>query len=193
MKKKLTALLAVLVLFSAGAVQAQQTAAAEVDGSWIHVRVQEDGQEKVNVNLPLQLVGAALEANTGKAGGLADDLHLDEEDDVSVEQLRRMWEEVRDTGDAEFVNLRDDGARIRVYREGERVHVKIDEDGKKKVRIELPAAIVDALLRGEGDRLNLPAAARELAKLDQGQIVQIDDEGSQVRIWVDRQSGTSGS
>lgn len=193
MKKKLTTVLAALVLFSAGALQAQQAADAEVDGSWIHIRVQEDGQEKVNVNLPLRLVGAALEANSGKAGGLAADLHLDEEDDISVEQLRRMWQEVRDTGDAEFVNVRDDDARIRVYREGERVHVKVDEDGKKKVRVELPAAIVDALLRGEGDRLDLSAAARELAKLDQGQIVQIDDEGSQVRIWVDRQSGAVGS
>ena len=104
-----------------------------------------------------------------------------------------MWRELRDADDADFVNVRDEGEHVRIYKRGDRVHVDVDEDGERKVRVELPAAIVDALLGAEGDRLDLPAAARELARAGEQQVVRIDDEGTRVRIWVDRASDSDGS
>ena len=190
--RKLTMLLAALLIIPAGAVQAQQEADAEFEGSWIHVRVQEHGEDKVEINLPLRLVDVAIEANDTEQ--LAADFHLGEKHGVSVEQLRRTWKELRDAGDVEFVNVRDGDERVRVYRRGDRVHVDVDEDGKEKVRIELPAPVVDALLSGQGERFDLSAAARELARGQSGEIVRIDDEESQVRVWVDRRKrGARGS
>lgn len=189
--RKLTVLLAALLIIPAAAVQAQETADADVERSWIHVHVQEDGEDKVEINLPLRLVDVAIEANDAEE--FAGDFHLGEKHGVSVEELRRVWNELRDAGDVEFVNVRDGDEKVRVYRRGDRVHLDVDEDGEKKVRVELPSRVVDALLSGRGERLDLSAAAREMAKLGDEQIVQIDDEGSRVRVWVDRKSGTAGS
>lgn len=187
--KKLSTMVAAILVFSAGAVQAQEAADTSGQGSWIHVRVEEEGRQKVSLNLPLPLIDVALRNRDDD--GFAEDLRLGEKHDVSVEDLRRVWRQVRDAGEAELVNMEDGDGHVRVYKRGDRVHVDVEEDGQEKVRIELPAAIVDALLGGEGDRLDLPAAARELAKAGEGQIVRIDDrdEKTRIRVWVDQESG----
>lgn len=192
MKRMIAAFAATLVL-SAGAVQAQEPADAGTDGSWIHVRVDEADGATVDINLPLSLVDVALEIGQKEGHLDPDDLRLGPGGDIEVQDLRRMWTELRDADDADFVNVRDGGEHVRVYKRGDRVHVDVDEDGQEKVRIEMPAAIVDALLGAEGDRLDLPAAARELAQAGEQQVVRIDDEGTRVRIWVDRVSGGDGS
>lgn len=192
MTKKLSAMIAAILVFSAGAVQAQQAADTSGEDSWIHIRVEEEGTEKVSLNLPLPLIDVAL--RNSSSHGFAEEIRLKkEEHDVSVEDLRRVWRQVRDAGEAELVNMREGDDHVRVYKRGDRVHVDVEEDGEETVRIELPAAIVDALLGGEGERLDLSAAARELAKVGEGDIVRIDDrnEKTRVRVWVDRNSAGS--
>ncbi len=55
------------------------------------------------------------------------------------------------------------------------------------VRVELPVAVVDALLAGEGEQWNVRAAVAELQKR-RGDIVRVNDPDSQVRIWIDEQN-----
>lgn len=190
MLKKTTAVLAAALFLSAGAVQAQEAADASTEGSWIHVRVVEADGAEVDVNLPLSLVDVALEIGQ-EEGFDADDLELGPDADVRIEDLRRMWKELRDAGEADFVDVRDGDEHVRVYKRGDRVLVDVDEDGQQKVRIDMPAGIVDALLGAEDGRLDLPAAARELAKAGDQEMVRIDDGGTKVRIWVDRMNGTA--
>lgn len=188
MLKKTTMALAAVLTLAAAAVQAQEARDGAPEGSWIHVRVAEADGAEVDVNLPLSLIDVALEL--GEEKGLdADDLRFGPDSDVSMEDLRRMWRGLRDAGDGEFVDVEDGGEHVRVYKQGDRVRVDIDEDGVEKVRVDMPASIVDALLGSEGDRLDLRAAARELARAGDREVVRIDDEGTQVRVWVDRQSG----
>lgn len=192
--KKLTTVLVTMLMMSAGAaaLQAQEAADAETSGSWIHVRVDEADGAKVNINLPMSLVDVALEIGQ-KQGFDEDDLRLDPEGDVTLEELRRMWSELKDAGDAELVEVQDGDEHVRVYKRGDRVHVDVDEEGEEKVRVEMPAAIVDALLSGEKDRLDLPAAARELARIGSQEVVRIDDEGTTIRIWIDQDSAPRGT
>ena len=192
--KKLTTVLVTVLMLGAGAatLQAQEAADAETTGSWIHVRVDEADGAKVNINLPMSLVDVALEIGQ-KQGFDEDDLRLDPEGDVTIEDLRRMWSELKNAGDADLVEVQDGDEHVRVYKRGDRVHVDVDEDGAEKVRIEMPAAIVDALLSGEDDRLDLPAAARELARTGSHEVVRIDDEGTTIRIWIDQSSATRGT
>lgn len=187
MKTKLTASLAAALLLSAGAVQAQQSAD---DGTtrWVHVRIEEADSTKASINLPVSMVDAALQSR-GHDGFDAGDLELGPDGDVSVDDLRRMWREARDAGDADFVDVRDGDEHVRVYKRDGRLHVKVDEDGKEKVRIDLPATVVDALLGAEGQRLDFQAAARALGDAGQQEVVRIDDGASSVRIWVDDRSG----
>lgn len=189
MKTKLTASLAAALLLSAGAVQAQEAAA---DGAtrWVHVRIEEADTTKASINLPVSMIDAALQAR-GDDGFDAEDLELGPRGDLSVDDLRRMWKEARDAGDADFVDVRDGGEHVRVYKRDGRLHVKVDEDGEEKVRIDLPATVVDALLGGEGQRLDFRAAARALGDAGQQEVVRIDDGESRVRIWVDDRAGAS--
>lgn len=189
MKTKLTTSLAAALLLSAGAVQAQE-AAADDAARWVHVRIEEADTTKASINLPVSMIDAALQSR-GNDGFDADDLELGPQGDLSVDDLRRMWKEARDDGDADFVDVRDGGEHVRVYKRDGRLHVKVDEDGKEKVRIDLPASVVDALLGGEGRRLDFQAAARALGDAGQQEVVRIDDGASRVRIWVDDRAGAS--
>ena len=54
----------------------------------------------------------------------------------------------------------------------------------------MPVSLVDALLSGEGDEVNIQAAVAELQKR-RGDIVRVHDSDSNVRIWIDEQNTQS--
>ena len=174
-----------LAVFTAG-VWAQQ------ERPWIHIHVTDggDGDKEVRVNLPFGLAQVALGVVSGeivKEGRLELKNH-----DISVEELRQMWLELKNSGDAEFVSVEDDDKSVRVAREGARLMVSVDghgdKDDSKSVRIEVPVALVDALFAGEGATLDLQGALGELRD-ERGDIVAIEDGERQVRIWIDNTKG----
>ncbi len=158
---------------------------------WIHVEVQEGGDDdtQVRVNLPLSVVQVALEAAPKKC--LEDGkIHLHHMNhDIDVEDLRKMWEELSAVGDAEFVSVEGDDETVRVSREGDVIRIVVDErkeGANEQVRVEVPVAVLDALFSGEGESLNLRDALEEL-KTQRGDIVRIDsgDGDTKVRVWID--------
>jgi hypothetical protein len=160
--------------------------AAQGAGAWLHIRVEEPSKpSKVSVNLPISVVEAALQAAPERVvtGGR---LHLGHHgNDVSVAQLRKAWNELRATGDAEFVNVEDRDETVRISRSGDLVLVHVDKAGSREaVRIEVPVDVVDALFAGEGDELNVRSALTKLQGR-RGDIVRVNDQKSIVRIWID--------
>jgi hypothetical protein len=154
---------------------------------WIHVEVDEAGADetRVRLNLPLSLVQVALDAAPDKIVKEGH-LHLGDTDhDVDVEDLRRAWRELRDAGDAELLSVEEKDETVSIRRAGDRVLIDVDDrkDGDK-VTIQLPVSVVDALLSGEGEELNVKDAVSELRAL-RGDIVRVDDGESKVRIWID--------
>ena len=177
------AALALTLTASVSALQAQGT-------PWIHVQVIESGDksEKVNVNLPLALAEVALEIvpdeMTGKLTGEF------EEHGITLADLRRLWTELKNSGDAEFVTVESDDETVRVVREGELIRVRVeDQSGEQteQVRVDIPIEVVDALLSGEGEELNLRGAVQQLRNR-RGDIVNVDDGKSKVRVWIDSRS-----
>lgn len=187
MRKQLVAFVmgAALLLASAGRLAAQST-------PWIHIHVQEQGEKasKVQVNLPLALVQAV-------AGVLPKDVagHIKEgkiqlhNTDLTVADLRRIWQQLRAAGDAEFVSVEEKDQRVRIVRQGDRVRINVDDlSGKEsRVRVEVPVDVVDALLEGEGSGLNIQAAIQQLQN-KRGELVQVQDGETNVRIWIDEKS-----
>ncbi|MHB8079504.1 MAG: hypothetical protein ACYDIE_09630 [Candidatus Krumholzibacteriia bacterium] len=177
---------AAVALLAPAAVLAEKTTEAQ-NGPFIHVEVREAGGEEgsVNLNLPLALAQAALAAMQENV-----DLKARAElghGDLKVSDLRKMWRAMRDAGDTEFVTVQDAGETVRIYREGEMVFVKVNEgDAKDKVRIRVPVTVMDALLSGEGEQLDLEAAVNQLSSMGKGELVNIEEEaGDSVRIWID--------
>jgi hypothetical protein len=55
---------------------------------------------------------------------------------------------------------------------------------KEEVHVDVPVNLVDAVLAGEGDSVDVKAVIREL-RSQRGDIVRVTDENSAVRIWID--------
>lgn len=160
------------------------TASATVEDRWLHVRVQEhDGdQEYVAINVPLQLVGALLptietdEFHHGKI--ILDDHDLDEID------LHAALKALRDTPDGEFITVRSRDENVRVAKQDGFFVIDADDDGEK-VRIRVPLQIVDAMLGGGRNEIDLMAALDVLADSGNGDLITVESDDSSVRIWID--------
>jgi hypothetical protein len=170
----------------------------------------------VSVNLPMAVVEAVLKASPefleehGK-------IKIGDHHGMRLADMRRAWKELAAVGDAELVTVESEDENVRVARKGDLVLVYVDKkagakpakaeatpekaekpakaaklDGPGEVRVEVPVSLVDALLSGEGETLNLQAAVNELTKR-RGDIVRVHDEDSRVRIWIDEQNTQTAS
>ena len=189
--RKFAPALAVLAL----AFVAPFQAAAQSGSPWLHIQVVESGDdsdETVHVNVPLSLARVAVQLAPKK---VTEKLSAKlEENEVSLDDIRALWTEVKRTGDAEFVTVESESESVRVARAGDSIRVYVEDRGKdegdeagEKVEVQIPIAVVDALLSGEGDELNLDAAVERLSE-ERGQIVQVQDGESRVRVWIDERS-----
>lgn len=175
-----------LALSLTGAVRA-----LEAQGTpWIHVEVIESGDkaEKVNVNVPLSLAEVALEVVPKDITEKVTSKF--QEKGITLADLRKLWAELKNTGDAEFVTVESENETVRVVREGPVIQVRVNDrggDAPEQVQVDIPIEVVDALLSGEGEELNLRAAVQQLRNR-RGDIVNVDDGNSKVRVWIDARS-----
>ena len=178
---------------------------------WIHIRVVESGEEaaRVEVHLPLSLMTLGLDMVPDSV--LVEGRLRLRNSDVSVSDLRRIWNELRAAGDADFVTVEKPGETVRVSRSGDRLLVSVEKKAVAReqdlaaggpaagdrenadaegVRIEVPVAIVDALLAGQGNQLDVGGALAQLGAF-RGEVLRVRDGGSDVRIWIDERSAGS--
>ncbi|MEX2529946.1 MAG: hypothetical protein WD960_04165 [Gemmatimonadota bacterium] len=153
---------------------------------WIHIRVEEPDATRVNLNLPISLVDVGLQIAEGHM--TEDQLRWGAGEGVEAAELRQLWAALRDAGDTELMEIEDGDTHVRVSRLNDRVLVRVEEGGETTVRFETPSSVIDALLGTEGDRLDIRAAIRELARTGEQDVLDIRDGDTRVRIWVaDRQ------
>jgi len=153
---------------------------------WLHVRVVDgDGAdaEQVSVNLPLSVVEALLPAihSEGLDGGRVRWAGGEELDGA---ELRDVLAALADSPDGNFVTVRDGEQSVRVAKERGLLLVHADDDGER-VRVRLPLVVVEAMLVGGGDEIDLVAGLRALAEHGGGDLVSVDGDGSRVRVWID--------
>jgi hypothetical protein len=181
---KRTILAGAALLLAAGGLEAQSASPSP----WLHIRVEElNRPSKVHVNRPLPVVEAALKAapatlsSEGKIHLGPGGKHL------SLADMRRIWTELKASGDVDLVTVEDENENVKVARKGDLVLVKVDREGKEEVNVEVPVALVDALFAGEGEELNVKAALLELQKR-RGDIVRVNDSNAKVRVWIDEKN-----
>lgn len=179
-------LASVAMLTPMATAQAAQTQADR----WLHVRVENTNDkgertETVRVNLPLSLaekVLPAIKADKLDGGKLKlGDVKLHGVD------VRAVLEAVRTTRDGEFVTVQTEKQDVRVAKQGGYLLVQVREgkDATKRVDVELPFSVVDALLSGGPDELDLVAGVRALVAHGDAELITVKDCNSTVRIWVD--------
>jgi hypothetical protein len=178
-RRALPAALAALLL-------ALPAAALDRGTPWLHVRVDDPGADgaHVRVNLPLALVEAVVAILPRDAGGEARIVIGDGE--MTVAELRRQWRELGRRGRP--LEVRDDEQLTRLQRRGDRLVIEtrdLDRPGER-TRVQISSAVVEALLSGHGERLDLAAAVRALADAGSGTVLALTEDGGRVEIWVDR-------
>ena len=180
-----TALLLVMTTLVASAATIGRPATQQEPEPWVHVDVTSDGGTDMNLDLPLAAVTAmlALAPETIVQNG---EFQFGSSYQVPVAAIREMWLELRDVGDVEFVTIQYEGQDVRIARAGEIILVNVsDSDGDdESVRVEIPVPVVDALLSGDGDTLNIGAAIEELSLL-RGELVRVIESDNNIRIWID--------
>jgi hypothetical protein len=181
MKRK-SITLALMICLTAG------TALAGADGHWLHVRVEESDRdgEKINVNIPLSVVMAILPAiETDDFRGGRINIGRGQIDDIDLHQILQAF---KDSPDAQFVTIEGSDESVSVSKERGFLLVDVDDDGDS-VRVRLPLDVVDALLGGHDDELDLVAALGALADHGGGDLVTVDSDDETIRVWIDTRAG----
>jgi hypothetical protein len=173
---------------------------------WVHVRVVDNGEdgERVRINIPLSLAEKVLP--TIKADRLCNGKVKVNGHDFDEVDLRALLEAVRTAQDNEYVTVESKHENVRVAKSGGFMLIKVREShhhGKEtaktdsrsggkgeesrveSVDVKIPFAVVNALLSGEKDELDVVAALRALSEFEDLELVTVNDESSTVRIWVD--------
>lgn len=161
-------------------------ALAQGDNLWLHVTVHEgEGGDNVSINMPFSVVDKAIPMiPEGQLEG--GKLKLENEE-IDVAQLRELWTAIKDSPDMNFVTVDGTDEKVRVSKAGAYMLVKVEEgdEGGAHVDIKVPMAVVEALLSGEGDTLDVAAAIRALADHGAGELVTVTEADSHVRVWID--------
>jgi hypothetical protein len=156
---------------------------------WLHVRVenQTSKDETVRVNVPLELAEKILPTinkdrmHNGK-------VKVDQIDCHGVD-MRALLDAVRTSKDGEFVTVQDHNSDVRVAKQNNYllVHVLDKNHSSKRshVEVKIPMKVVDALLSGGTDELDLVAGLRALSAQGDTELVSVNDEENKVRVWLD--------
>jgi len=184
MKQALTVVMGLLLA------AATAMAAAPPD-RWLHVSVvSADGKgETVHINLPMSLAEKVLPAihnNDLREGKVRIHGHCDEVD------LRAIFDAVRAAPDNEYVTVKNRDEDVRVAKSAGNLLIKVREKHGKteNVEIKVPMPVVEALLSGGADELDVVAGLRALSAQGDIELVSVSDESETVHIWTDTRSSS---
>src|SRR5271154_6367392 len=161
---------------------------------WLHVRVINTNSkgESVRVNVPLDLAEKVLPAidhdrlHNGKVRiGCMDCDGVD---------VRTLFEAVRTTKDGEFVTVQSNDADVSVTKKDGQLLVHVHDKNKPKhsqVEVKVPMKVVEALLSGSKDELDLAAGLHALAGQGDVELVSVKDDDNTIRVWLDSKNITT--
>ena len=141
----------------------------------------------VNINVPLSAVEPLLSLVPHRIVSDGRLTVADHDMPIDIGSMRALWRALADVGDTEFLTVDSDNETVRISRTGDQFLVQMEEcgeDGGETVDIRFPVVVLDALLSGDGETLNVGAAVERLAGL-RGDIVRVRADDYQVRVWID--------
>lgn len=157
---------------------------------WLHIRVDEGGTdgERVSVNMPLDLVQALLphiSVENFDRGKVRIDV-----DEIEEIDLDAIWAALREAQDGEYLTVEGADENVRISKEGEHLVIKVDEDDEK-VAIKIRIAVLDAMMSGSENELDLLAALQVLGEEDDCELITVQNGDEHVRIWIDTNKSVS--
>lgn len=177
MQRTKTTILFLAVMLAGAIVQAQSK-------EWLHIKVDDPRKEEtVRVNIPIALMETLLpmvQENAIRNGKIR--IH---DKSVSKDELKKLWSSIKQEGDTEYLTIEKPGETVTVSMQGKFFVVQTEQDSEKSVNIKIPAAVMDAMLSGDGDEIDLMAAAKALRESGVKEIISVKDNDATVRVWID--------
>ena len=107
----------------------------------------------------------------------------------------RIAPTLRQAADTEFVSVEDRDDTVHILKAGGNLLIKvIEKHGRhekgQNVDIKVPLPVVQALVSGPKDQLDLMAGLRALEAYGDTTLITVNDEEDRVRIWVDTRSSS---
>lgn len=171
-----------------GQTSANQSSTATHGDRWLHVRVisTDSKGESVRVNVPVALAETVLPAiDHDRLHGGKVRIGCMDCDGVDV---RTLFNAVRNSKDGEFVTVQSKDADISVAKKDGQFLVHVHDKDKPKasqVEVKVPMKVVEALLSGGKDELDIVAGLHVLATQGDMELVSVKSEDSTVRVWMD--------
>jgi hypothetical protein len=188
------------MMLLAGIILAMGVAAmAAPPDQWIHVRViSTDAKgENVRVNIPMSFAEKIIPTICARKfhdGRVNFDGHINDVD------LRSIFEAIKTAPDNEFVSVQGRDQDVRVAKSGGNLLIKVHEknsykhgeksDHGQNVDVKVPLVVVQALLSGNKDELDIMAGVRALSALGSVDLVNVNDGEQTVRVWTDTRSSS---
>ena len=165
---------------------------AAAGGQWIHLRV-DDGRDgaHVRINLPLALVERVAEMVPAEARGRSRGRVRIDDVDFTPAELRALWRSLDEGDNVRIIELEDPDESVHAWRHGGYLHLRVRDASdlrpwdREDVHVKMPAAVVEALLAGDEDELDVAAAIQALARHGEGELVTVTGDDETVRIWID--------
>jgi hypothetical protein len=192
------AFLAAAFLYAPLRTQAQTSASQSSTSAhgerWLHVRVISTNAkgETVRVNVPLELAEKVLPAidhdrlHNGKVRiGCMDCDGVD---------IRTIFEAVRNSKDGEFVTVQSRDEDVSVMKKDGQLLVHVHDKKRSKdaqVEVKVPMKVVEALLSGSKDELDIVAGLHALAGQGDVELVSVKDDENTIRVWMDSKNVTT--
>jgi hypothetical protein len=162
------------------------------DDLWFHVTVNDskDGG-KVVLNLPLSMVEKAgglipKQAHNGNGKIRVNDQEMSKAD------LQAMWNDLRRRPDMTFLTVEETDGKVKMAKQGNYLVIHATDHGVKRenVQVRMPIGVVDALLSGPGEDLDIAGAMQALVRAGEGELVTVDGDDETVRMWIDNRAET---
>ena len=164
-----------------------QSGALAGDDYWLHVRISEDGHggDQVKINMPIRLVETMLPMI--ETPELREGRIRIQDTEFTGDDLRKIWQAIKDSDDGEFLTIESNEESVRVAKEKGLLKIEIRdfENEGDFADIQIPIKVVDALLSGDDDELDLLAGLESLQKPGNEIRVMVNNDHAAVRIWVD--------
>lgn len=176
-----TVLMATLLILVAGALPAS----AQDDQRWINVHVVESGEgNEVEVHLPLNLILAVIEG-VDTEGFSRGKVEIDL-DDVDID-WPQILTAMQDAPDGEFVTVTSTDADVTMRKAAGLLQVHVTEKGGDNAVVDmtLPVSMIGALEVDEQNRVDVAALLRSLDELPDGELLRVQADEAQVRVWVE--------
>ncbi len=155
---------------------------------WFHVTVDQKGGDNANVsiNLPISIVEAMMPLIPEEA--MRDGRIVIEDSEFDATKLRDLWNAIQDSPDATYVTVQNEGETIRVFKDGNFLRARTSNNTADATQIsaQIPLSVIDALLSGDGNELDVRAALQALVDFGEGELVTVNDQEANVRVWIDR-------